>query len=139
MKNRDLALLLLRIGVGLIFVIAGWGKLTGIEGVQQFFGNMGIPLASIMAWVVALVEFVGGLMVLVGYKVQIPGYLLSFIMLVAMFIILGGEDSGFNSIRLELMLLLTSLAIAFLNTGAYSVEAMLEKSPSSDTNTLDMS
>lgn len=139
MKNRDLALLLLRIGVGLIFVIAGWGKLTGIEGVQQFFGNMGIPLASIMAWVVALVEFVGGLMVLVGYKVQIPGCLLSFIMLVAMFIILGGEDSGFNSIRLELMLLLTSLAIAFLNTGAYSVEAMLEKSPSSDTSTLDMS
>ncbi len=33
-KYSDLALLLLRLGVGLIFVVAGWGKLTGIEGVQ---------------------------------------------------------------------------------------------------------
>lgn len=138
MKNRDLALLLLRIGVGVIFVIAGWGKLTGIEGVQQFFGNIGIPLASVMAWVVAIVEFVGGLMILTGYKVQIPGYLLAFVMLVAMFVILGREDSGFGSIRLELMLLLTSLAITMLDNGAYSVEAMLNKSPSSGSGGVDM-
>lgn len=138
MKNRDLALLLLRIGVGLIFVIAGWGKLTGIEGVQQFFGNVGIPLASVMAWVVAIVEFAGGLMILTGYKVQIPGYLLAIVMVVAMFVILGREDSGFGSIRLELMLLLTSLAITMLDTGAYSVEAMLNKSHSSDTGGMDM-
>lgn len=128
MKNKDTALLLLRIGVGLIFVIAGWGKLTGIEGVQGFFGNIGIPMASVMAWVVALVEFLGGLMILIGYKVQIPGYLLAIIMLVAMFIILGGEDSDFGSIRLELMLLLTSLALTMTGPGSYSLDASLNKS-----------
>ena len=65
-KYHDLALLLLRIGVGVVFIVAGWGKLTGIEGVQGFFGDLGIPLAGMMAWVVAIVEFVGGLMVLTG-------------------------------------------------------------------------
>lgn len=130
MKNRDLALLLLRIGVGVIFVISGWGKLTGIEGVQQFFGGVGIPMAAVMAWVVALVEFAGGLMILVGYKVEVPGYLLAFVMLVAIFVLLGREDSGFSTIRLEIMLLLTSLSISILDTGKYSLEDMLNKSSS---------
>ncbi|MEX2603827.1 MAG: DoxX family protein, partial [Gracilimonas sp.] len=94
MKNKDIAVLLLRIGVGVIFVVSGWGKLSGIEGVQQFFGNIGIPLAGFMAWVVALVEFVGGLMVLVGYKVEVPGILLAITMLVAIFTVKMGGDGG---------------------------------------------
>lgn len=129
MNNKNLALLLLRIGVGLIFVLAGWGKLTGIENVQAFFGNVGIPLAGIMAWVVALVEFVGGLMVLIGYKVKIPSLLLAFIMVVAILTVKLGGDGGFSGMRVDIMLLVSSLAIAILGSGGYSVEGMLNKSP----------
>jgi len=129
MNNKNLALLLLRIGVGLIFVLAGWGKLTGIENVQSFFGNVGIPLAGIMAWVVALVEFVGGLMVLIGYKVKIPSLLLAFIMIVAILTVKLGGDGGFSGMRVDIMLLVSSSAIALLGSGGYSVEGMLNKSP----------
>jgi len=129
MNNKNLALLLLRIGVGLIFVLAGWGKLTGIENVQSFFGNVGIPLAGIMAWVVALVEFVGGLMVLIGYKVKIPSLLLAFIMIVAILTVKLGGDGGFSGMRVDIMLLVTSLALAIQGSGGYSVEGMLNKSP----------
>ncbi|MBO6585281.1 MAG: DoxX family protein [Gracilimonas sp.] len=125
MKNKDLAKLLLRIGVGVIFIIAGWSKLSGIEGVQGFFGNIGIPLPGVMAWVVALVEFVGGIMVLVGYKVEIPGILLAFTMLVAILTVKMGGDNGFSGMRLELMLLLTSLALSMMGTGKYSLDDML--------------
>jgi len=124
-KYSDLALLLLRLGVGLIFVVAGWGKLTGIEGVQEFFGNLGIPMAGIMAWVVAIVEFVGGLMVLFGIKIRIPSLLLAFVMVVALLTTkLGGE---FSAARLDIMLLLTSLALAILGSGKYSVDSMIGK------------
>jgi len=124
-KYSDLALLLLRLGVGLIFVVAGWGKLTGIEGVQGFFGNLGIPMAGIMAWVVAIVEFVGGLMVLFGIKIRIPSLLLAFVMVVALLTTkLGGE---FSAARLDIMLLLTSLALAILGSGKYSVDSMIGK------------
>jgi putative oxidoreductase len=124
-KYHDVAHLLLRIGVGIIFILAGWGKLTGIEGVQEFFGNIGIPLAGIMAWVVALVEFVGGLMVLFGAKIRIPAILLAIIMVVALLTTkLGGE---FSAARLDLMLLLTSSALAILGSGKYSVDAMMNK------------
>lgn len=129
MNNKNLALLLLRIGVGLIFVLAGWGKLTGIENVQAFFGNVGIPLAGIMAWVVALVEFVGGLMVLVGYKVKIPSLLLAFIMVVAILTVKLGGDGGFSGMRVDIMLLVTSIAIAIMGSGSYSIEGMINKSP----------
>ena len=123
-KNySDLGLLLLRIGVGVIFIVAGWGKITGIEGVQGFFGNIGIPLAGLMAWVVAIVEFVGGIMVLLGVYARIPYLLLAIIMVVALFTTkLGGE---FSAARLDLMLLLASLALFLIGSGKYSVDHKL--------------
>ncbi len=135
-NNRDLALLLLRIGVGVIFIVAGWGKLTGIEGTQQFFGSIGIPLAGFMAWVVALIEFLGGLMILIGYKIEIPAVLLAIIMLVAILTVKLGGDNGFGGMRLELLLLLTSLALAMTGTGQYSLDDKLDKSPAVDTDTM---
>jgi len=127
-KNHDLALLLLRIGVGLIFIVAGWGKITGIEGTQQFFGNIGIPMAGIMAWVVAIVELVGGLMVLTGYKIQIPAVLLAIVMLVAILTTKLGNDNMFRAMRLDLILLLVNLSLAILGSGKYSLENKLKKS-----------
>lgn len=123
-KYVDLAPLLLRIGVGVIFIIAGWGKITGIEGVQEFFGNIGIPLPGLMAWVVAIVEFVGGIMVLLGAYARIPYLLLAFIMVVALLTTkLGGE---FSAARLDLMLLLSNLALFFMGSGKYSVDEKLK-------------
>ncbi len=124
-KYHDLALLLLRIGVGVVFIVAGWGKLTGIEGVQGFFGDLGIPLAGMMAWVVAIVEFVGGLMVLTGLYAKIPNLLLAVIMVVALFTTkLGGE---FSAARVDILLLLMTLALAILGSGKYSLNSMLGK------------
>lgn len=126
-KYKDVAYLLLRIGVGLIFIMSGYGKLTGIEGVVGFFGNIGIPMPGIMAWVVAIVEFVGGIMVLVGYRVQIPGVLLAIVMLVAIITVKLGADNVFQSMRLELMLLLASLYIATSGSGKYSIDDSMGK------------
>ncbi len=122
-ENRDIALLLLRIGVGVIFIVAGWGKLTGIEGVQDFFGNIGIPLPGLMAWIVAIVEFAGGIMVLVGAYIRVPAILLAIIMVVAIITTKFGQE--FSAYRLDLMLLLVSAALAFMGSGKYSVDDLI--------------
>ncbi len=122
-KNYDIALLLIRIGVGIIFIVAGWGKLTGIEGAQAFFGDIGIPLAGVMAWVVAIVEFFGGIMVLAGIYIRVPAVLLAIIMVVAIFTV--KLPDGFQALRLDLMLMLAALALALAGSGAYSVKAMM--------------
>ncbi|TVQ65447.1 MAG: DoxX family protein [Balneolaceae bacterium] len=129
-KYKDLAPLLLRIGVGLIFIVAGWGKLNGIDGTAEFFGNIGIPLPVIMAWVVAIVEFVGGIMVLAGYRIQLPALLLAFTMLVAIITTKLGGDDVFRAMRLDLMLLLASLALMFIGSGSYSADSLLGKKES---------
>lgn len=122
-KYNDLALLLLRLGVAAVFIYHGWGKLTGIEAVQGFFGSIGIPLAGIMAWVVAIVEFLGGIMVLVGYKIRIPAILLAIVMVVAIVTVkLGG---GFEGARVDILLLVMTVSLFILGSGDYSVDAKL--------------
>lgn len=124
-KHEGLALLLLRIGVGVIFIVSGWGKLTGIEGTQGFFGNLGIPLPGLMAWIVAFVEFFGGIMVLLGAYIRIPAVLLATVMLVALLTTkMGGE---FSAARLDMMLLLVNLALFILGSGKYSVDDALAR------------
>ena len=131
-KYSELAPLFLRIGVGIIFIVAGWGKVTGLWGALfsgeewGFVGavaNIGFPFPFLFAGIVAVIEFFGGIMVLLGYKIRIPVLLLAGVMLVAIF---GVKlDDGFNAARLDFMLLLASLALVFSGSGSYSVDDML--------------
>lgn len=123
-QNKDIALLLLRLGVGIIFIVAGWGKITGIEGTQAFFGDIGIPLSGLMAWVVAIVEFVGGILVLAGAYIRIPAILLAIIMVVAILTTKLGQE--FAAYRLDLMLLFASAALALMGSGKFSLDDKLD-------------
>lgn len=77
-------LLALRVSAGLIFISAGWMKLNNLDMVAGGFDKMGIPLATFFAWVVALLEFVGGIALVAGLWVQFFAWPLAFIMLVAL-------------------------------------------------------
>ena len=65
---RDLALLLTRVVLGVVLMAHGWQKLgkNGIDGVAAGLGKMGIPASELAAWFAALVELVGGALILVG-------------------------------------------------------------------------
>jgi len=126
-RNGDIALLLLRIVTGAIFIIAGWGKLTGIEGVQGFFGEAGIPAASLMAWVVALVEFVCGIMVLIGYRIRIPALLLALVMVGALIFV--KIPAGWSALRIDLALLAITLSLFLMGSGGLAVDNRAPKEP----------
>lgn len=51
-----------RIGLSLIFIMAGWGKITGYAGTQQTMEAMGVP-GALLPLVIAL-ELGGGLAIL---------------------------------------------------------------------------
>lgn len=114
-KYSDYAILLLRLGVGYIFIVHGWGKLTGIEGTAGFFGGLGVPIPLVMAWVVAIVEFFGGIMVIVGAYTKIVNLLLAITMAVAIII----QEGNFE---IELILFLVTFSLFMVGAGNYSID-----------------
>ena len=82
---KDYSLLLLRIGVGGVFLGHGAIKFAGgVQGVGAFFAQLGIPLSGIMAPAVVAMEFFGGLAILLGTGTRIAALLLTAVMVVAM-------------------------------------------------------
>lgn len=56
--------LLGRLGLSLIFIISGWGKIAGYAATQQYMEAMGVP-GALLPLVIAL-ELGGGLAILAG-------------------------------------------------------------------------
>ncbi|MGC1687613.1 MAG: DoxX family protein, partial [Candidatus Acidiferrales bacterium] len=81
-KLKPLALLLLRLGLGIIFVSHGFPKLFGHS--QQWivaFQHMGFP--PYFAYISGILEFFGGLLLIAGLFTQIAGLLLAVEMAIA--------------------------------------------------------
>ncbi len=116
----NIGLLLLRLGVGVTFLVHGIGKLNNISGTTMFFESIG--LNGFMAWFIALVETIGGAMLILGVWTLVPALLFVVIMLVAIFKVKwGGSFTGQGGYELDFVLLLSSLAIASLGSGKYSL------------------
>lgn len=125
--------LLLRIGIGLTFFLAGLGKvLGGTDRVAGFFGSLGIPLPGLMGPLIAYLELIGGLALMLGLLTRVLSLLFVANMLVAMLLVtlpamFGAENvvQGFNDTRTEVLLLLGSAALALLGAGPISVDRAL--------------
>ncbi|OYT42820.1 MAG: hypothetical protein B6U88_02760 [Candidatus Aenigmarchaeota archaeon ex4484_56] len=109
--------LLLRIVTGLIFVFAGYNKLFGTGGLfdagssATFVGMLSWlgATAIIFAWIVAIIEFIGGILLIAGLFDEYVASFLTFIILVAIITVHWDASAGFvalwNGIKYQLLLL----------------------------------
>lgn len=116
-------LLILRITLGAIFVAHGWGKIQGIEGTIGFFGSLG--LTPFFAYLVAWVEFVGGIVMILGITVREAAMLFSIILLTAIYLVHWKQ--GWKGMEFPIILLGASLALVFLGSGKYSLGKIFSK------------
>lgn len=65
---RDVVILLARVALGVILFAHGWQKFftNGIDATAQGFESMGIPAATAAAVFAAVVELVGGALIVIG-------------------------------------------------------------------------
>lgn len=68
--NRDWAALVGRILLALIFVISGYGKIGGFEGTAGYIASKGLPLPQVGAAIAVVVELIGGVMLIIGWKAR---------------------------------------------------------------------
>jgi putative oxidoreductase len=66
-KVSFLGPLLARITVGVIFAASGWGKLHNLEKVTEFFASLKIPMPGANAAFIGSLEFIGGLLLIIGF------------------------------------------------------------------------
>ncbi len=72
-----------RIVVGWVFMWSGWGKLNALPRITQAFIDWGIPFPHVMTPFVSGVEFVGGLLLLLGLFTRVAAVPLVIVMIVA--------------------------------------------------------
>jgi putative oxidoreductase len=76
-------LLAIRLYWGWQFFQTGMGKLENIGHVTQFFQSLNIPLPGANAWLVAIMECFGGLLLMVGAGSRLVAFALAFDMVIA--------------------------------------------------------
>ena len=134
-QYADYGPLVLRIVLAVVFIAHGYQKLfgMGIDAVGGMFASLGIPLPLVMAWIVALVEFGGGILLLLGFFTRYVSMLLAIIMVVAIVKVklaiglIAPMGSSMAGAELDLALLAGAIALTLLGPGAWSGEHMLFK------------
>ena len=120
-------LLVARILLGLLFLLAGLGKLGDVAGFGAYMATGGIP--AFLAWPVVLAEILGGLALIAGLQTRIVAVAL------AAFCVLSGVLYHFDlGNQMQVTQLLKNLALAggyialvVAGPGALSVDARLGK------------
>jgi putative oxidoreductase len=75
--------LIMRLIVGYVFMLTGWGKLNNLPQMIQNFTEWGIPFPTILTPFVSGVECFGGAMLILGLFARIPAAMLGVVMVVA--------------------------------------------------------
>lgn len=123
-------LLLVRLYWGWQFAQNGWGKLHNLGHVTEFFQSLGLPHPSLLAPFIAGVEFVGGILLILGLFNHITGLVLAVDMFMAYWIadrdalhaILSDPGKFYNADPFTFFF--ASLIIFAFGAGLFSLDAL---------------
>jgi putative oxidoreductase len=132
-KSMNSALLMLRLVMGLGIAahgaqkLFGWFGGGGINGTGTFFDGIGFTPGSRFAVVAGLGEFLGGLLLAIGFLGPIGPALILSVMLAAIFSVHKGH--GFfavtNGAELPILYIVGALTVAWAGAGQYSLDHLV--------------
>ena len=82
-KSDDVIVLLGRVALGAIFVKSGLQKLMALSAFAASLASRGVPQSSMLAVIGATVEFVGGIMIVTGFRARPASLLMILFVIVA--------------------------------------------------------
>jgi putative oxidoreductase len=128
----DLALLVLRVVVGLLFIghgsqkLFGWFGGGGRAGTAGFFGSIGLRPAPLMAVLAGLSEFTGGLLIASGLLTPLAALLIGAVMFTAIMSVhwprVWNSEGG---LEYPLVNLASLFAITTAGPGGWSLDALV--------------
>jgi putative oxidoreductase len=70
MNTQGFPVVVGRILLALMFVLAGIGKLTGLEGTAGYIASKGLPAPMVLAVAVGVLELVAGVLLIIGWQAR---------------------------------------------------------------------
>ncbi|WCT55480.1 DoxX family protein [Paenibacillus sp. KACC 21273] len=124
-RNVELGLFIVRVLTGVIFLLHGFSKFQGgIGGTTGFFQSIGLP--GFLAPVVAIIEILGGLLLILGLLTRIAGAALTVIMIGVLLTAKAGQPFMMGT-EFDYLLLFTSLQLALTGSALLSLDSLLFK------------
>lgn len=125
-KLHNIAFCGLRVAVGVIFIAHGLPKFN--PNFAGFLTNIGMPPEA--QFPIALLEVVGGAVLIAGILSRISASILSMNMLGAILVVKGAKSlTGQGGYELDLLLLAVLLVVIVYGPGRYSVAEITKKIP----------
>ena len=75
-----------RVLLALLFLDSGYGKIGGFAGTAGYIGSTGLPMPEVMAGAALVVELIGGILLVIGWKARWAALALAVFTLVATFL-----------------------------------------------------
>ncbi len=116
--------LFIRIALGTIFLVHGSQKLfgvfggPGISGFAGYLSETGVPIPILFSLIVTLVEFFGGIAILVGFITRWAALLISIDMVAAIVLVHSSKGFFIDKGGVEFALANLFMALFLLFTGA---------------------
>ncbi|WP_439273507.1 DoxX family protein [Pseudochrobactrum sp. HB0163] len=111
-------ILIARIFLSILFILAGWSKLSDLEGTTQYFLGLELPAPMAMAVIVGLIEFIGGLAILIGFKIRIAAAIIALFTIGTILVAHLDFSQGLNIIMAQKNLAITGGLLLLIVTGA---------------------
>ncbi|MBL8708910.1 MAG: DoxX family protein [Rhodospirillaceae bacterium] len=130
-KNADLAALLLRVSLGIMFIAHGFilKYLTfTLAGTAQFFESIGLP--GFLAYLTFAAETLGGIALVLGFRTRLVAIALLPILVGASWVHLGNGwvfSAANGGWEYPLFLIVVSIASALLGNGAYAIDDVFNR------------
>ncbi|HKS81784.1 MAG TPA: DoxX family protein [Candidatus Acidoferrales bacterium] len=123
---KPLGLLFLRVALGVIFIYHGYPKLfSGTQQMMGFFKHIGLP--GYFVFVAGVLEFFGGILLIIGLFTRLAGLLLTCEMLVALWKAHGlfSHPAAVDNYQFPLACCAGAFALATIGAGIISLDQIL--------------
>jgi putative oxidoreductase len=124
----DLWYPLIRITVGGILLVHGWGKIhTGITGIAGFLAHLGLTPPVPLAYVVFILETIGAVCIVLGLFTRFFAAAIAIELAVALWIVHYAKGFGASAGGYEYVLMwgIIMFAIALRGGGPYSLDRVI--------------
>lgn len=128
--HPDLGLAILRVVLGVIYIAHGAPKLLGgVGGLAGLLEGLGFPVPFAWAWFVTILEFFGGLALIVGLLVTPIALLLSIEMAVGIVLVHAPEGwyvigPGTGGVEFNVLLIASLMTLVFAGPGLAAIDRL---------------